>query len=248
MQKLIDICRQLTLRRSLIALGLLLVLACTQGRAQSTQGSITGSVKDAAGAVVPGANVTLTNTDEGAVRTTRTDGVGDYRFQDVKEGHYTVEISAPSFEKWAASGVTLEVRQELRVDAKLAVGAVQQEIHVTGDMVSAIETDSPTINATFTSEDTNNLPVNTRASFSGTSAAAILGTLPGVQDDASGISLQGALPFQRSNCRRHHAKECNWRNLHCGLLSLDRGDLRDSRRRRAGQRRIQRSRADRSDH
>jgi hypothetical protein len=196
MQKLIDICRQLTLRRSLIALGLLLVLACTQGRAQSTQGSITGSVKDAAGAVVPGANVTLTNTDEGAVRTTRTDGVGDYRFQDVKEGHYTVEISAPSFEKWAASGVTLEVRQELRVDAKLAVGAVQQEIHVTGDMVSAIETDSPTINATFTSEDTNNLPVNTRASFSGTSAAAILGTLPGVQDDASGISLQGALPFQ----------------------------------------------------
>ena len=82
------------------------------------------------------------------------------------------------------------------MDAKLAVGTVQQEVQVTGDMVSAIETDSPTVSGTFTADDANNLPVNTRASFSGTSAANILGTLPGVQADSSGISLQGALPYQ----------------------------------------------------
>ena len=62
--------------------------------------------------------------------------------------------------------------------------------------MSAIETDSPTISGTFTTDDATNLPVNTRASFSGTSAANILGTLPGVQADSSGISLQGALPYQ----------------------------------------------------
>ncbi len=73
---------------------------------------------------------------------------------------------------------------------------MQQSVQVNGDTVSAIETDSPTISGTFTSDDATNLPVNTRASFSGTSAASILGTLPGVQDDASGISVQGALPFQ----------------------------------------------------
>ncbi len=67
---------------------------------------------------------------------------------------------------------------------------------VTGDTVSAIETDSPTISGTFTTDDANNLPVNTRASFSGTSAANIFGALPGVQADSSGISLQGALPYQ----------------------------------------------------
>ena len=92
--------------------------------------------------------------------------------------------------------MTIEVRQELRLDAKLAVGTVQQEVKVTGDMVSAIETDSPTISGTFTADDANSLPVNTRASFSGTSAAAILGTLPGMQADSSGVSLQGALPYQ----------------------------------------------------
>jgi len=196
MHKMIRICVQHSLWRSATVLGMLLVMAFVQGRAQSTQGSIVGSVKDTVGAVIPGAVVTLTNTEEGAARTTKSNGVGDFRFQDVKAGHYSVEVSAPNFEKWKASGVALEVRQELRLDAKLAVGTVQQEVQVTGDMVSAIETDSPTISGTFTADDANSLPVNTRASFSGTSAAGILGTLPGVQADSSGISLQGALPYQ----------------------------------------------------
>ncbi len=73
---------------------------------------------------------------------------------------------------------------------------MQQSVQVTGDSVSAIETDSPTISGTFTTDDADNLPVNTRASFSGTSAANIFSALPGVQADSSGISLQGALPYQ----------------------------------------------------
>ncbi|MGA2653677.1 MAG: TonB-dependent receptor [Terracidiphilus sp.] len=196
MQKLMRIFRQQSPQRPGALIGLLLVLACGQGQAQSTQGAIVGSVKDASGAVVSGATVTLTNTDEGAVRTTKSNGVGDYRFQDVKAGRYSVEVAAPNFEKWVVSGVVLEVRQELRLDAKLAVGAVQQEVQVNGDSVSAIETDSPTISGDFTADDANSLPVNTRASFSGTSAAGILGTLPGMQADSSGVSLQGALPYQ----------------------------------------------------
>jgi hypothetical protein len=187
-------------RRPFVLLGLLfaLVLVCTHGRAQTTQGAIVGSVSDSAGAVVPGAIVTLTNTAEGAVRIARSNGLGDYRFLDAKAGHYTLEVSAPGFEKWSASGVVLTVRQELRVDVALAVGSVQQEVKVTGDNVSAIETDSPTIGGTFTTDDANSLPVNTRASSNGTSATNIFSALPGVQadGDSSGVSLQGALPFQ----------------------------------------------------
>lgn len=185
-------------RRPLALLGLVLalVLAGSQGWAQSTQGAIFGSVKDAAGAVVPGALVTLTSTDEGAIRTIKTNGVGDYHFQDVKAGHYKVEVVAQGFEKWALTGVVLVVRQELRVDVNLAVGTVQQEVSVNAENVSSIETDSPTISGNFTTDDANSLPVNTRASFGGTSASNILGVLPGVQADASGFSLQGALPFE----------------------------------------------------
>lgn len=188
--------KQLRRLPALAGLLLLFVLTCVSGIAQTTQGSIVGTVKDTAGAVVPGATVTLTNTDEGTVRTTHSGSLGDYRFVDVKAGKYSIAISAPAFENWSATSIVLAVRQELRLDAELNIGAVQQSVQVTGDNVSAIETESATISGTFTSDDATNLPVNTRASFNGTSAANIFGTLPGVQDDASGISVQGALPFQ----------------------------------------------------
>ena len=114
------------------------VLTSVQGHPQATQGAIIGTVKDSAGAVVPNAAVTLTNAEEGAVRSTKSNSVGDYRFLDVKAGHYTIDVQASGFEKWSASGVVLEVRQELRLDALLAVGAVQQSVQVTGENVSAI--------------------------------------------------------------------------------------------------------------
>jgi len=180
---------------ALLALPLALLLPA---HSQTTQGSILGSVKDPGGAVVPNATVTLTNTAEGTSRTAKSNAVGDYRFLDVKEGTYSVAVEASGFEKWDATNISLGVRQELRVDVQLSVGAVQQSVQVNGETVSAIETESPTVSGTFTSDDATNLPVNTRASFSGTSAAGILGALPGVQPDASGngISVQGSLPFE----------------------------------------------------
>lgn len=175
---------------------MLLLLASVPNWAQSTQGSIFGNVKDAAGAMVTTAAVTLTNTDEGTTRDTTTNSTGDYRFVDVKPGRYSIQVLASGFDKWSVTNVALTVRQSLRIDVQMAVGSVQQSVQVTGEDVSAIDTDNPTISGTFTTDDATNLPVNTRASFSGTSAAGILGTLPGVQDDSSGISLQGALPYQ----------------------------------------------------
>jgi hypothetical protein len=176
--------------------GLLVAFNCIQSPSQTTQGSIIGTVKDPRGSMLPGATVTLTNNDEGTSRTTTTNGTGDYRILDVVAGHYSVAISAQGFADWSVTGVDLQVRQELRVDASLGMGSVKQDVTVTADSVSAIETDSPTISGTFTTDDTDSLPVNTRASFSGTTPAAIFGALPGVQADESGISLQGSLPFQ----------------------------------------------------
>lgn len=179
-------------------LGLILVMLLSLGGAcaQSIQGSILGTVKDAKGAVIPGAEITVTNLDAGTTRSARSNGVGDYRIEDLVAGNYSLSVTAPGFEKYLITSVKLAVRQELRLDAKLAVGTVQQEVKVTGDAVSAIETDSPTISGNFNADDATNLPTNSRASFSGTTPAAIFTALPGVQGDSSGISLQGALPYQ----------------------------------------------------
>jgi len=179
-------------------LSLLLALVCASPTAwsQATQGSIVGSVKDSRGALIPGATVTLLNLDAGVSRTTTSNSTGDYAFLDAVAAHYTLTVEAAGFEKFQTKDLVLVVRQQLRVDAKLVVGAVQQQVEVSGDNVSAIQTETPTISGSFSQDEANSLPVNTRASSGGTSAAAILGVLPGMQADQSGISLQGALPFE----------------------------------------------------
>lgn len=169
--------------RIYVYFGLLLALMLPAAAwSQVTQGSIVGTIKDAKGALVPGAAVTLTNMDTSIVRTTTSNGTGDYVFDDVVAGHYTLAVEASGFQKWTATSFTLDVRQTLRLDAKLAVGSVQQQVIVSGSALPDIETESPTISGTYSAEMALSLPTNTRASFSGTSPANIVGTLPGMQN------------------------------------------------------------------
>jgi len=169
--------------------------------AQSIQGTIIGTVRDKNQAIVPNASVVLTDTDKGVTRNAVTDGNGDYHFIDVTAGHYRVAVSAPGFQGWKITGVTLSVHQELRVDAVLQVGDVQQEVTISASSQPQINTESASISSVFNSTSIANLPTNTRASASGTSALNVLGVLPGVQSDNPGssspsFSLQGGLPFQ----------------------------------------------------
>ena len=185
-------------RAQFVALTVLIILAGfgVGAEAQSIQGSILGAVKDKSGAVVPGAAVTLHSLDDGTVRQTVTNGTGDYQFLDTTAGRYSVAITAAGFESWSTTGLVLAARQQLRVDPVLAVGNIQQQIVVSADAISTINTDTASISSVYSSTEVQNLPVNTRASASGTSPLNIIGTLPGVQEDHGNFSLQGALPFQ----------------------------------------------------
>lgn len=194
---------KLPYRQPLTILGLLAALCLTQlpAIAQSVQGSILGTVRDAAGAVVPGAAVTLTNTDDGTVRTTTTNATGTYQFLDAEAGHYVVEIAAKGFKRWTTSAMTLAARQEMRVDAKLAVGSIQQTVQVSGDNAGAIDTETPQISATLGSHEILSLPMNFRASSGGTSALALAAVLPNVdyaQPSSvwTSVTLAGSLTAQ----------------------------------------------------
>lgn len=149
------------------------------GSAQQTQGTILGTVKDAKGAVVPGATVTLTNTNLNTVRTATSNASGDYHFADVVAGSYTLSVEAAGFQKYNVTSIVLAVRQELRIDTALAIGAVQESVEVTGATLPVIETDSPTIGGGYSTDLAMNLPINSRASFGGTSPSNMVGTLPG---------------------------------------------------------------------
>ena len=84
--------------------------------AQSIQGSIIGTVVDKAGAVVPGATVTLTNLDEGSIRTAVTNGSGEYQFIDTKAGQYSVEVGRSSAETPLHADITLSAAYDTAND------------------------------------------------------------------------------------------------------------------------------------
>ena len=76
------------------------------------EGSITGTVQDPTGAVVPNAQVTLLNTDQGLTLETTTNGGGEYTFSPVRIGHYSVTVTAPGFSTTTQQNLTVNVGPE----------------------------------------------------------------------------------------------------------------------------------------
>lgn len=173
----------------------LLVVYTLPAFAQSSFGVVLGTVEDATGAVVSGAIVKLTNLGENLSRETVTDASGAYQFQNVKPGDYSVTVTQAGFRTFTLPKTTLLARQNLRVNAKLALGEVNETVEVSAS-VGVIATETGAIASRITSESVLSLPVNVRASTS-TSPYALLATLPGVQpDNGNGFSIQGGVPAQ----------------------------------------------------
>ncbi len=163
--------------------------------AQSTFGTVLGTVKDASGSAVPNAVVKLINLNENTIREVVSNSDGDYEVVNVKPGLYKVEVSATGFETTAVTGLTLVARQTLRADVSLQVGKVTQVVEVQGSS-GVIATETQTISSSFGSQKILNLPANYRASGS-TSPYILISTLPGVQaDNGNNFSIQGGLPSQ----------------------------------------------------
>jgi hypothetical protein len=114
---------------------LLLVLALfVFGRpatAQVDQGAIIGVVTDSSGAVIPGAQVTITETNTGLVLNTKTNGSGNYFFAPIKIGNYTVRASATGFETTEQIGVVVHVTDRLNIPLHLKPGKVSETVVVT---------------------------------------------------------------------------------------------------------------------
>ena len=197
------------LRCILSLIFVLILFIPTFSFAQSTQGTILGTVKDSSGAVVPSATVKLADIDAGVTRQATTASDGSYQFLNLTAGGYKLQISASGFDTQIIDNLTLGARQQLRADAALKIGAISQQVNVSAQSAGAIETETPSISASYSSVDVQNLPANYRANQSGTSPLNLIQTLPGVQADSSneqgtgitagsgiGFSIQGGLPSQ----------------------------------------------------
>lgn len=111
-----------------VLLGLLLEAAPASG--QGTQGSISGTVFDASGSVLPGVAVRLTNDGTGQRWDTVTGGAGNYLFPALLPGLYTVEAELTGFKAFRSSGVSLQVAQQATLDLRLDLGSVSDSVEV----------------------------------------------------------------------------------------------------------------------
>jgi hypothetical protein len=163
--------------------------------AQSTFGSILGTVKDASGGVIANATVKITNIDENTVRSVASNSNGDYEALNMKPGRYRIEVSASGFQLFSTTEVALAARQALRIDPTLSAGQVTEQVNISSN-AGAITTETSTISSTFGAQKIMNLPANFRAAGS-TSPYILISALPGVQaDNGNNFSIQGALPSQ----------------------------------------------------
>ncbi len=110
---------------------LFLLLSVPLGLSQSGDGTVKGSVLDATGAVIPGANVTLTHTETNIVRESNTSAVGIYEFPAVRLGTYTLAIEAVGFKGWTST-FTVQAGETVVIDPSMEIGAVDTIVEVTG--------------------------------------------------------------------------------------------------------------------
>ena len=161
------------------SLFLSLILVCATALvAQDITGSISGTVTDASGAGVPGAKVTVTSIDRNqVVRTTATDGSGNYGAPLLAVGNYSVTVEAKGFKKTTQKDITLNVNDKLTVNVKLEVGDVQQEVTVEATPVS-VELQSPVQSTVINGTQIRELALVTR------NYEQLVALMPGVSSSA----------------------------------------------------------------
>jgi hypothetical protein len=132
--------------------------------AQSTFGTLTGTVTDSSNAVLPGATVTVTNTRTQSVRITVTDGAGNYLLANLDAGEYRIVASLSAFSDQTRQ-IELLARQSVRVDVQLQIAGTREQIDVVGSS-PVIETERATIDNSKSGDDINRLALNFRATTS----------------------------------------------------------------------------------
>jgi hypothetical protein len=168
-------------------------------QAQSTSGTVLGSVADQSEKFISGAKVQLLNTGTSAVRAAVTNANGVYEFSNVEVGSYQLTVEMPGFQKLEYNTFDLGARETKRLDAVLHVATQAVTVNVEA-AASVLQTDTSSIAETKTGRELVDLPIAIATRGTGsTSAISTLTTQPGVQTDASGgISVAGALPTMLS--------------------------------------------------
>lgn len=126
-----------------------------------TYGEISGEVRDATGAVIAGAQITLTNVATNAVRQAVSNEAGIYSFPAIPPGVYTLRAEKTGFKTFTRSNIEIQVQQSARIDIELAVGQVTESIEVSAS-AALLSTENATVGTVIENKRIVELPLNGR--------------------------------------------------------------------------------------
>ncbi len=161
---------------------LLVVLFAAAALAQTSRGVVSGTITDSSGAVIPGAEVVLTNVGTSVPRTSATNSEGFYRFDAVNLGQYKISINATGFGATIKTGITVNANQTSAVDAQLQPGGQEVIVEVTSDGSVQLQTESSVRGGNISAIQITELPL------AGNPVALAL-TLPGVSSNRGGFGV-----------------------------------------------------------
>jgi outer membrane receptor protein involved in Fe transport len=166
----------------------LLLVMPSSARAQLATATITGTVKDASGAVIPHASVVLQNVESGVTQKGTTNDAGIYVFPGVLPGRYTLSVSKPGFKTTSQKEFTLYVNQTATFNFVLTVGQVTQTVTVQATGIH-LEASTAELGTAISTTQVNNLPLN------GRNFTQLLELTPGVSRATSGQAASGGGGF-----------------------------------------------------
>ncbi|HKD13236.1 MAG TPA: carboxypeptidase regulatory-like domain-containing protein, partial [Candidatus Angelobacter sp.] len=201
------------MKLKLFAMAVLAILSSV-ALAQDTA-SLTGTVRDKSGAIIPKASVTVSNPATNITRDLKTNSEGEYLAAGLPPGSYDLTVTAPGFQKYEAKGVVLRVAEKSRVDVTLEVGAVSAEVVVQGEGLTNVQTESNEEGAVITGKEITQLNLN------GRNFTQLVTLTPGVSNqtgqDEGTVGVYGNVQFSVNGGRTEYN---NW--------ELDGGDNMDN--------------------
>jgi hypothetical protein len=160
---------------------------------QLTSADIVGTVTDSTGAVVPNANVALTNLGTNEKRTTQSNTSGDYNFTLLPVGHYSITVKAAGFEESITKDLSVEAGDRARNDVHLQLGSESTVVEVTAS-TPLLQADSATVSSTVTAKSVQDLPLN------GRNFVQLVALVPGANEgQGNGLSSGNRPDDRRTN-------------------------------------------------
>ncbi len=169
--------------RKLIVLAILLsCVVSAQAFGQSTYATVSGTVSDKSGAVLPGVSMTATNNATGVVTTVLSNETGAYNIASLLPGAYTVSAALTGFQKATFTNVTLGNAQQVRLNFTMQVTTQSQQVEVSVAADTAIATSSASIGEVLSQQKVSDLPIV------GNNILSFLTLMPGVRMNDDGVT------------------------------------------------------------